>query len=87
MSLSARCTELRRRPVPARGTVMRDQRGQALVEAAFVMVILMLFSIGVFSFGYTAMLSNAITNAARAGARMAAVTPSGARDPNGFMAI
>lgn len=85
MSPQARCEARKvRRQLVFRATV-RSQRGQALVEAALVMVILMIFSIGVFSFGYTAMLSNAITNAARAGARMAAVTPMTARDPNGFI--
>jgi Flp pilus assembly protein TadG len=50
-----------------------NQRGQALVEAGMVMVLLITLIMGVFEFGRVWMIGNLITNAAREGARAAAL--------------
>jgi len=53
---------------------MKDQRGQALVEMALVIPILLLLMIGFMQFGLIFAGSVSVTNAARAGARFAAVS-------------
>ena len=50
-----------------------DQRGQAAVEFAIVLPLLLLFLIGVFEFGRAWNVYHAETDAARLGARSAAV--------------
>jgi Flp pilus assembly protein TadG len=51
----------------------RDERGAAMVEFAFVAVILFTLVFGIIDFGRAIFLYNNLTNAAREGARFAAV--------------
>jgi Flp pilus assembly protein TadG len=51
-------------------------KGQALVEAAFVLFILVLLAFGITEFGRAMYTKNSLTNAARTGARQAVVTPN-----------
>lgn len=51
------------------------ENGQALVEMALVLFLLLLLVIGIFEFGRAMYIKNTLTHAARAGARAAAVTP------------
>lgn len=53
----------------------RDQRGAAMVEFAIVAPVLLLFVFGIIEYGRYFFLYNNLTNAAREGARLAAVTP------------
>jgi Flp pilus assembly protein TadG len=50
---------------------MRSERGAALVEAAMIMPLIMLISVGIFEFGRAYQSSQVLTNAAREGARLA----------------
>ena len=50
-------------------------KGQAMVEMAFVLSVLVLLAFGITEFGRAMYTKNTITNAARAGARQAVVTP------------
>jgi len=50
--------------------------GQALVEMAFILPILLLLVLGIFEFGRAMYTKNSLTNAARAAARAAVVTSS-----------
>src|SRR5262245_36867410 len=50
------------------------QRGQALAEMAFVVVLLVMLSLGIIDFGRMLMVQNVITHAVRDGARIAALT-------------
>lgn len=50
-------------------------KGQAMVEMAFVIFILVLLVFGITEFGRALYTKNTLTNAARAGARQAVVTP------------
>jgi TadE-like protein len=50
-------------------------KGQAMVETAFVLFILVLFAFGITEFGRAMYTKNTLNNAARAGARQAVVTP------------
>jgi Flp pilus assembly protein TadG len=52
-------------------TMMRNERGAALVEAAMIMPLIMLISVGIFEFGRAYQTSQVLTNAAREGARLA----------------
>ncbi|WHH60540.1 TadE family protein [Petroclostridium sp. X23] len=56
--------------------VLRDQRGQSIVEAAMVLPILLLILFSVFEFGRIFNAYMIITNAAREGARCAVVGTS-----------
>lgn len=56
-----------------------NQRGQALVEMGLVVVLLVTLSMGILEFGRAWMVANMITQAAREGARAAAVVPSAQR--------
>jgi hypothetical protein len=49
--------------------------GQALVEMAILLPLLMLLVMGIFEFGRAMYIKNTLTQAARAGARVAVVTP------------
>jgi Flp pilus assembly protein TadG len=53
-------------------TRRQNQRGQAIVETAIVIVIFLFLAGGVIHFGYSFMVANMITHAARDGARLAA---------------
>lgn len=54
---------------------LRSERGNALVEAAMTIPILLLISVGIFEFGRAYQYWQVLTNAAREGARVS-VTPS-----------
>lgn len=54
---------------------MKNQSGQALVETAIVLPLLVLLIMGLFEYGRYMYLRNTLNNAARSGARTAAVTP------------
>ena len=56
------------------GTRLRERRGQAMVEFALVMPILLLLVFGVTEFSRAFMTLNVITSAAREGCRLAVVT-------------
>jgi len=49
----------------------RDQRGTALIEMAFTLLLLLLISIGIIEFGRAFQTWQVVTNAAREGARVA----------------
>ncbi len=64
-----------------------NSHGQAIVEMALVLFLLLLLVIGIFEFGRAMYIKNTLTHAARAGARAAVVTPnisngSAVPDPN-----
>lgn len=54
----------------------KGTKGQAMVEAAFVLFILIVLTFGMTEFGRAMYTKNTLTNASRAGARQAVVTPS-----------
>jgi len=54
--------------------VMRGNRGQAVIEFAFVLPLLLLVCFGITEFGRAWMTMNIITSAAREGVRLAVVT-------------
>lgn len=59
------------------GTMNRmHSKGQALVEMAIILPLLMLLVMGIFEFGRAMYIKNTLTHAARAGARAAVVTPN-----------
>ncbi|WP_051292914.1 TadE/TadG family type IV pilus assembly protein [Citrifermentans bremense] len=51
-----------------------DQKGQAMVELALLLPLLLLIVFGITEFGRAFYIKNALTNAAREGARRASVT-------------
>jgi Flp pilus assembly protein TadG len=55
---------------------MRSERGAALVEAAMIMPMILLISVGIFEFGRAYQTSQILTNAAREGARLAVINGS-----------
>jgi Flp pilus assembly protein TadG len=61
---------------------LRDQRGQAMVEMALVMPILIMVILGIFEFGRVYNYQLTLTNAVREGARFAAVGPFVDTTPN-----
>ena len=52
-----------------------NSTGQALVEMAIILPLLLLLVMGIFEFGRAMYIKNTLTQAARAGARTAVVTP------------
>lgn len=55
---------------------MRKEKGQVLIELALVLPILLLVVMGIVDFDRAMYTKNTLNNAARSGARTAAVTPS-----------
>ena len=55
---------------------MKNNRGQVLVETALILPLLLLLIFGMVDFGRAMYTKNTLTNAARSGARAAAVTTS-----------
>lgn len=53
---------------------LKREKGQALVEAAMVLPLLLVLLFGLFEVGRMLMVKQAITNAAREGARMGAIS-------------
>jgi Flp pilus assembly protein TadG len=69
-------------PVQSLRADRRDgERGQALVEMGIVVLLLFTLTMGVLELGRAWLILSAITNAARAGARSAALTPATGRSP------
>jgi Flp pilus assembly protein TadG len=60
---------------------VRNQDGQALIEAALTIPLLLLVAVGIFEFGRAYQTWEILTNAAREGARMA-ILPSADLDPS-----
>ncbi len=56
--------------MPLRGRIHRGETGQALLEFALVIPLLMLMVVGLFDLGYAVFVNNMISNAAREGARV-----------------
>lgn len=67
---------------------MPNEKGQALVEAALIIPLLLLLVLGVFEYGRAMYAQNTLNNAVRAGARNAAVTPRyhATANPSGLQA-
>jgi len=65
-----------------RGT---NQRGQAIAETAIGLSLVVLFMLGILEFGRGYMIANAVINAARVGARAAAMEPANNRDTSGII--
>lgn len=63
--------------------LIANQRGQSMVEAAISMGLIVILLLGTVEFGRGFMISNSVTNAARVGARAAAIEPLSNRDSNG----
>jgi Flp pilus assembly protein TadG len=63
----------------------KNDRGSALVETAIILPVLLLIVFGIFEFGRAMFISNTLNNAAREGARRAAVSPAPI-DINAFVA-
>jgi Flp pilus assembly protein TadG len=55
---------------------MKNQKGQALVEFAIILPLLLLLLFGIFEFGRAMFIKNTLNNAARAAVRVAVVTPN-----------
>jgi len=62
------------------GKGMRRYRGAALAEAAIVMSLLMMVTLGAIEYGWLFLKAQQITNAARQAARVAILPDDGARD-------
>jgi hypothetical protein len=56
--------------------ILKRNKGQTLVETAFVLIILLLIVLGITEFARAWYIKSSMKNAARQGARVAAVTPS-----------
>src|SRR4051812_30051407 len=68
LSRSARSS---RRSVSEAARRLRGQRGQALIETAMTLPLVLLVSVGIFEFGRAFQTWQVLTNAAREGARVA----------------
>jgi Flp pilus assembly protein TadG len=66
-------------------TAPRRERGQAMAEMGFVVTLFVTLVIGTIEFGRAWMILNMITDAARNGARIAAVVPATGRDTSGII--
>ncbi len=64
---------------------LANQSGQALAETAISLVIIVLMMLATVEFGRVLIITNAVTNAARVGARAAAMETSTNRDTSGFI--
>ena len=63
-----------------------NNKGQTIVETAIVLPVLILLVLGIFEFGRAMYIKNTLNNAARAGARAAAVLPKmDATNTNGLV--
>ena len=59
-------------------SLIKDKKGQSLIEFALVLPILLLVLLGIIEFGRIIMAVNVLNQAAREGARVGAVTPESA---------
>jgi Flp pilus assembly protein TadG len=64
---------------------LHGQRGQSLAETAIGLAVVTLLMLGIVEFGRAFMISNAITNAARVGARAVAMEPATNRNSSGIL--
>jgi Flp pilus assembly protein TadG len=64
------------RPRAHRSRVLREERGQSLIEFALVMPLLLILVLGIIQFGFALHSYIALTDAVRIGARQAAVSRS-----------
>ena len=64
---------------------IRQQSGQSLAETAIGLAVVSLLMLGILEFGRAFMISNAITNAARVGARAVAMEPATNRNSSGIV--
>ena len=64
---------------------MRNQKGQVLVETAIILPLLLFLIFGLIDFARVMYTKNSLTNAARSGARTAAVTPDLLNDESGAL--
>jgi hypothetical protein len=55
---------------------LNDRKGQAMVELALMLPVLLLIIFGITEFGRALYIENTLTNAAREGARMASISSS-----------
>jgi len=55
---------------------LKNKKGAALVETAFAIMLLLTIVFGIFEYGRAMFMTNALNNAAREGARRAAVSPA-----------
>jgi len=82
--MTLRSTESRRHSnrsrTAGRTRGLASDRGQALVEAALVLPLLLLLSVGIFEFGRAYQTYQVLTNAAREGARLAILPDSTTAD-------
>lgn len=62
-----------------------QQRGQSLAETAIGLAVVTLLMLGIVEFGRAFMISNAIVNAARVGARAVAMEPATNRSNDGYI--
>lgn len=67
------------------GGRMAAQRGQSLAETAIGLAVVSLLLLGILEFGRAFMISNAVTNAARVGARAVAMEPATNRNSSGIV--
>ncbi|WP_224962122.1 TadE family protein [Geomonas subterranea] len=67
---------------------MKSEKGQAVIETAIILPLLILLVMGLFEFGRYMYLKNTLNSAARAGVRTAVVTPKfdATLHPNGMAA-
>lgn len=68
--------------IPRRAADRDRELGQALLEFAFMLPVLVLIILGIVDFALLFMRYQAITDTAREGARMAVIAQEGAADPN-----
>ena len=59
-----------------------NRKGQAMLETALVLMIIVVFTFGITEFGRAMYIKNMLNNAARAGARQAVVTGALGASPN-----
>jgi Flp pilus assembly protein TadG len=67
------------------GSTHRHERGQALVETAIVLVMLVVLTLAIMEFGRAWMVLNVITHAASDGARAASLAPPALRGAGGVI--
>jgi len=54
---------------------LKNKKGAVLVETAIILPLLLVIVFGIIEFGWAMYITNSLNNAAREGARLAAVTP------------